>query len=274
MYGFDNYFAGKTAVVTGGASGIGNALAETMLQNGAQKVAIADVNQVNLEKETTRMGLAYPGKIIGLFCNVTLEDNVKAVLADAAEFFGGRIDLLFNNAGAGLSGSFTELTNEDWQAAFDLNFYGALYGIRHVLPYMKAQGGGQIVNTISGIAWSPMALQSMYAVTKSALNMLGLTLRYELWDDHIKVNSATPGTTATAIFATGGVAAPDYAQTPMQSAARILTGVQLNQRLICGDDNDVEGSQNALSPDPAIQKGLDDYFLEVARDRKQGKFRF
>ena len=169
MYGFDNYFAGKTAVVTGGASGIGNALAETMLQNGAQKVAIADVNQVNLEKETTRMGLAYPGKIIGLFCNVTLEDNVKAVLADAAEFFGGRIDLLFNNAGAGLSGSFTELTNEDWQAAFDLNFYGALYGIRHVLPYMKAQGGGQIVNTISGIAWSPMALQSMYAVTKSAL---------------------------------------------------------------------------------------------------------
>ena len=103
--------------------------------------------------------------------------------------------------------------------------------------------------------------------------MLGLTLRYELWDDNIKVNSATPGTTATAIF-TGGVEAPDYAQTPMQSAARMLKGVQNNQRIICGDDSDVEGSQNALSPDPAIQKGVDDYFLEVARDRKQGKFRF
>lgn len=101
--------------------------------------------------------LQNPGKISGIFCNVTLEDSVKAMLADAAAFFGGRIDLLFNNAGAGLSGSFTELTNEDWKAAFDLNFYGALYGIRHVVPYMKAQGGGQIVNTISGIAWSPMA---------------------------------------------------------------------------------------------------------------------
>lgn len=274
MYGFDNYFVGKTAVVTGGASGIGNALAETMLQNGAKKVAIADFNQANLEKETARLAAAYPDKVIGIFCNVTLEDSVKAMLADAAKFFDGRIDLLFNNAGAGLGGSFTELGNEDWKAAFDLNFYGALYGIRHVIPYMKAQGGGQIVNTISGIAWSPMGLQSMYAATKSALNMLGLTLRYELWDDNIKVNSATPGTTATAIFTTGGIEAPDYAQTPMQSAARILTGVQNNQRLICGDDNDVEGSKNALSPDPAMQKGLDDYFLEVARDRKQGKFRF
>jgi NAD(P)-dependent dehydrogenase (short-subunit alcohol dehydrogenase family) len=272
MYGFDNYFVGKTAVVTGGASGIGNALAETMLQNGAKKVAIADFNKANLEKESARLEAAYPGKIIGIFCNVTLEDSVTAMLADAAAFFGGRIDLLFNNAGAGLTGSFTELTNEDWKAAFDLNFYGALYGIRHVIPYMKAQGGGQIVNTISGIAWSPMGLQSMYAATKAALNMLGLTLRYELWDDNIKVNSATPGTTATAIFT--DVKAPDYAQTPMQSAARILTGVQHNQRLICGDDNDLEGSKNAMSPDPTIQKGLDDYFLEVARDRKQGKFRF
>ena len=62
MYGFDNYFAGKTAVVTGGASGIGNALAETMLQNGAKKVAIADFNKVNLEKETVRLKAAYPGK--------------------------------------------------------------------------------------------------------------------------------------------------------------------------------------------------------------------
>lgn len=274
MYGFDNYFAGKTAVVTGGASGIGNALAETMLQNGAKKVAIADFNKANLEKESARLEAAYPGKIIGIFCNVTLEDSVTAMLADAAAFFGGRIDLLFNNAGAGLSGSFTELTNEDWKAAFDLNFYGAVYGIRHVIPYMKAQGGGQIVNTISGIAWSPMGLQSMYAATKAALNMLGLTLRYELWDDNIKVNSATPGTTATAIFTAGGVEPPDYAQTPMQSATRILTGVRNNQRLICGDDNDLEGSKNAMSPDPAIQKGLDDYFLEVARDRKQGKFRF
>lgn len=274
MNGFDNYFAGKTAVVTGGASGIGNALAETMLQNGAQKVAIADFNQENLEKEAARLEAAYPGKIIGIFCNVTLEDRVKVMLEDAAAFFGGRIDLLFNNAGAGLSGIFSELTNEDWKGAFDLNFYGALYGIRHVLPYMKAQGSGQIVNTISGIAWSPMAYQSMYAATKAALNLLGLTLRYELWDDNIKVSSATPGTTATAIFTDGGVEAPDYAQTPMQSAARILKGVQNNERLICGDDNDLEGSKNAMSPDPAMQKGLDDYYLEVARDRKQGKFRF
>lgn len=273
MYGFNNYFAGKTAVVTGGASGIGNALAETLLQNGAPMVAIADFNKENLDKETTRLNAEYPGQVTGIFCNVTQEDSVKAMLDEAADFFGGRIDLLFNNAGAGLSGEFCSLTNDDWKKGFDLNFYGAVYGIRHVLPYMRAQGGGQIVNTISGIAWSPMALQCMYAATKAALNLLGLTLRYELWDDNIKVNSATPGTTATAIF-TGGVEAPDYAQTPMQSAARILKGVENNDRLICGDDSDLEGAKNAFNPDPEYQKGLDDYFLEVARDRKSGKFRF
>ena len=60
----------------------------------------------------------------------------------------------------------------------------------------------------------------------------------------------------------------------MQSAARILTGVQHNQRLICGDDNDLAGSKNTFSPDQAMQKGLDSYFFEVARNRKQGKFRF
>lgn len=267
---FDQYFSGKTAIVTGGASGIGNALAETMLINGARQVAIADFNKDNLETQTNRLKEAFPGQVIGILCNVTRENEVKGMIDQAADFFGGKIDLLFNNAGAGLSGAFEQLTNEDWEKGFALNFYSVIYGIRHVLPIMKSQGGGQIVNTISGIAWSPMALQSMYAATKSALCMMGLTLRYELWDDHIKVNTATPGTTATAIF--GDVAAPDYAQTPMQSAHRILLGVQNNDRLILGDDNDVEGAKIAFNPEAGSQ--MDHYFLEVARDRKQGKWRF
>ena len=118
----------------------------------------------------------------------------------AAAFGDGRVDFLFNNAGAGLSGNFDEQSNEDWEQAFALNFYGALDGIRAVLPIMRAQGGGHIVNIISGIAFAPMAYQTRYAATKAALNGLTLALRYELWDENIRVTSATPGTTATPIW--------------------------------------------------------------------------
>ena len=101
------------------------------------------------------------------------------MIEQAVEFGDGRIDLLFNNAGAGFRGDFEDQADGDWEKAFALNFYGAVYGIRAVLPFMRAQGGGHIVNIISGIAFSPMAYQSMYSATKAALNSLTLALRSE-----------------------------------------------------------------------------------------------
>ncbi len=136
------YYTSKVAVVTGGASGIGLALAETMLSYGSRKVVLADFNDENLKRETERLNAANPGKVLGLHCNVTKETDVQGMIQRAMEFGGGRIDFLFNNAGAGLGGHFDEQTNEDWEKAFALNFYGALYGIRAVLPIMRAQGGG------------------------------------------------------------------------------------------------------------------------------------
>lgn len=264
------FYAGKVAVVTGGASGIGLALAEMMLSYGAQKVALADFNDENLNRETARLNAIYPGQVLGLHCNVTKEADVKGMIQKAAEFGGGRIDLLFNNAGAGLGGHFDEQTNEDWEKAFALNFYGALYGIRAVLPIMRAQGSGCIVAIISGIAFSPMAYQTMYSATKAALNGLTLALRYELWDENIRVISATPGTTATAIWKAGGAEPPPGAQTPEQSAQTILAGVAKNERLVLGDEGDVSGAKYCFHPEAA--KGNDEYLLNVARKRRSGEW--
>jgi len=264
------YYEKKVAVVTGGASGIGLALCEAMLAFGVNKVVLADVNKERLERETARLDGKYPGKVLGLICNVTNEDNVKDMIARSAVFGEGRIDILFNNAGAGLGGLFEEETNQIWQKAFEINFYSAIYGIRAAIPIMRAQGGGHIVDVISGIAFAPMAQQTMYAATKAALNALTLALRYEYWDENICFTSATPGTTITGIWAAGGIEPPKGAQTAEQSASRILEGVARRERLVLGDDNDVGGATNCFNPQAA--EAMDAYLLNVARKRRSGEW--
>jgi len=280
------YFAGKVAVVTGGASGVGLALCEELLECGADKVVLADYHRENLAKHEARLCGQYPGRVLGHLCNVTIEDDVRGMMERACEFGGGRLDLLINCAGAALVGQFVDVpgetppdypipvkvaTNEAWKNGFALNFYGPLYGTRYALPVMLRQGGGQIVNIISGIAFSPMAYQSMYAATKSALNALTLSLRAEYAHHNIKFNSATPGTTATAIF--GATAAPPEAQPARQSAQRILHGVANDDRMIFGDDSDLDGASHCFMPDAYARK-LDEVFLGFARQRRSGKLSF
>ncbi len=278
------YYRGKNAIVTGAASGIGLALCEELLLQGAGKVVMSDINEEGLRREETRLNGLYPGRVRGIGCDVTQEQKVQTMIDQAVAFMDGQLDLLINNAGAGLQGVFVvtpgsnhpmesmylkEQSNEMWERAFALNFYGALYGSRAAIRVMSPQGGGQVVNIISGIAWSPMAYQSMYASTKAALHLLTLTLRYEYWDEGIKFNAATPGTTATAIWDAIPGGAPESAQTPQESARTILRGAAENQRTIFGDKGDEEGAKDCFHPDAA--EGKDAYFLNVARIRHTGK---
>jgi NAD(P)-dependent dehydrogenase (short-subunit alcohol dehydrogenase family) len=265
----NEYYLDKVAIVTGGASGIGLALSETMLSYGAKQVVLADVDDESLERETARLNITYGGKVLGSWCDVTEEAGVQAMIDKTAEL-GRRIDLLFNNAGAGFAGSFDEQTNADWEKAFALNFFGAVYGMRAVLPIMRQQGSGHIINIISGIAFMPMAYQTMYAATKAALNALTLALRYELWDENIRVTSATPGTTATAIWKSGGGEPPPGAQSPDQAAQTILAGVARNARLVLGDQGDESGARICFNPDAAAE--VEDYLLNVARKRRRGEW--
>jgi NAD(P)-dependent dehydrogenase (short-subunit alcohol dehydrogenase family) len=262
-----NYFNGKTAAVTGAASGVGLALVEELLQSKAARVVMADINPDRLAEHEKRLEEQHGDRVKGILCDVTAEENVQKMIAEATEFFGGQFDLLFNNAGAGFSGWFSDMTNEDWKNAFDLNFWSALYGMRAVLPIMVKQGGGQIINVISGIAFVPMPCQTRYTATKTALNGLSLALRTEYWDDNIKISSATPGTTATAIWGDPKWT-PEVAQTPQQSASRILNGAVNNDRVIFGDDVDAKYGYNPLAEE------LDQGLIEIARERRKGNVNF
>ena len=264
------YFRGKTAAVTGAASGIGLALVEELLRRDAAKVVMVDVSPERLNEHESRLKVEYGDRVKGILCDVTDEENVQKMIAEATAFFGGRFDLLINNAGAGFPGLFSEMTNADWKIAFDLNFFSAVYGMRAVLPLMVKQGGGQIINTISGIAFSPMPMQSRYSATKAALNAMSLSLRAEYGDENIKISPATPGTVATAIW--GDQKPPDSALTPQQSACRILHGAANNDRIIFGNDSDVKGAISGSIP--YFQEEIDQYFLNVARERRKGNVGF
>lgn len=261
------YYENKAAVVTGGASGIGLALSEMMLSLGAKAVILADLNEDKLHTESTRLEATYPGKVLGIRTDVTKQESVVAMIEQAAAFGGGQIDLLFNNAGLGLAKAFDDTTDADWKFAFDVNFYGALYGIRAVLPIMRKQGGGHIANTASGIAFSPMAIQSMYSATKAALVGLTCSLRYELWDENIRLSTVIPGTVATPIWEAAG-GAPASALTPEESARGILKGIAANERIVFVTDDDRNGAADAF--DYRAGAGKDLYFLNNARLRKKG----
>ncbi|WP_028322729.1 SDR family oxidoreductase [Desulfatiglans anilini] len=268
-----DYYEGKVAAVTGGASGIGLALVEAMLEMGAKAMTLADINEANLAKHVERLSAQYPGKVKGVRTDVTREESVKAMVDRAAAFGGGRLDLLFNNAGLGLGGAFDDLGNEDWAKAFAINFYGALYGVRAALPYMKAQKNGHILNTASGVAFVNFPLQSMYAATKAALLGMTNSLRFEYWDDGIRFSTVIPGTVATAIWAAG---APSNAITPEECAAAVLKGASENKRVIFVTEDDRSGCVNmalAAAYMPTADAALTTYLLGVAKARKAGDFK-
>ena len=260
------YYEDKVAVVTGGASGIGLAICETLLEYKARTIVIADLNEEKLNIEKNRLNSTYPGKVFGVVCDISKKESVEAMIRQSAEYTDGRIDLLFNNAGLGLNKEFDATNDSDWDFAFRINFYGALHAIRAVLPIMRAQGGGHIANTASGIGYVPMAYQSMYSATKAALIGLTGSLRYEYYDENIRFSAIIPGTVATPIWKGN---APATAITPAESALGILRGVAANERIIIITEDDLSGARNIYLPEAA--EIMDKFLLDVARQRRAGK---
>ncbi|ADN02158.1 SDR family oxidoreductase [Spirochaeta thermophila] len=233
-------FAGKTAAVKGGASGIGKALCEMLLSFGAKAVTLADINEENLIKETARLQTLYPGKVFGIVTDVTNQASVVNMVKAARENGEGRLDYLFNNDGLGLTKPFDACSAEDWKYAFDVNFFGVLYGTIAAVDIMNDQdGGGSIVNTASDIAFVPMAYQRMYSATKAAVLGMTVALRYELSDRNIRLFAVAPGTVATPIFRGNP---PSDAIMPDVAAERILYSVAQNFRVVITTVEDAFGT--------------------------------
>ncbi|GAB2465304.1 alpha/beta hydrolase [Jatrophihabitans fulvus] len=190
-------FGGRLAVVTGGASGIGRATVLELARQGAD-VVVADVDDVRA-KETVDEARALGVRADAVHLDVTDERSWDALIAGLP----ATPDVMVNNAGIGMGGTFLGTSVDDWRRILDVNLWGVIHGSRLVARLMVDRGeGGHVVNVASAAAYSPSIVYPAYATTKAAVLMLTECLRAELAPEQIGVTAVCPGFVDTDISRT------------------------------------------------------------------------
>ncbi|MFH8514048.1 SDR family oxidoreductase [Streptomyces gelaticus] len=204
-------FGGRLVLVTGAAGGIGRATAFAFAEAGARVVAVdRDAEGAARTAEMARLigAPAAWGEAVDVSDEQAMEKLAEKV---AAEY--GIVDVLVNNAGIGLSGSFLDTTSEDWKNVLDVNLWGVIHGCRIFGRQMAERGqGGHIVNTASAAAYQPSRALPAYSTSKAAVLMLSECLRAEFAERSIGVSAICPGIVNTNITATARFAGADAAE--------------------------------------------------------------
>lgn len=190
----------KVSIVTGGSRGIGYAVADAFLREGA-KVVLCGSRSETAEQAADALRRTHPrAALLPLGVDVADEAAVAA-LVQAALAEWGRIDILVNNAGVTAAGPLFDTTDEAFEAVLRVDLLGAFHCIRAVAPVMREQGGGSIVNTSSIVGVYGGRMQSAYAASKFGLNGLTKSCAKELGPYGIRVNSVAPGVVETDMVA-------------------------------------------------------------------------
>lgn len=182
--------AGKVAVVTGGSEGIGKAAALSLAREGA-RVAIVARTQEKLDAAAAEIRSA-AGDVIAVPCDVMDEAQVKAAIAQVVARWGG-VDILVNNAGTSAAGKFEDVRDEIWETDLGIKVYGAIYCSRAVIPYMKAAGGGRIINVTTGGGKAPGAGSLPTSMARAAGIALTKAMSRDYAADGILVNTVCIG---------------------------------------------------------------------------------
>jgi NADP-dependent 3-hydroxy acid dehydrogenase YdfG len=231
-------FRGKVAIVTGGATGIGKALAGALLARGAHVVITGRREHRLLE---AREALGHGDRLEAVVNDVTDFDALKSVVEQTVAKHGG-VDFMFNNAGAGMAGEVKDSTLEDWERMWNVNVRGVIHGIHAVYPHMIERGSGHIVNIGSGAGIVPQGGMAHYVAAKHAVTGLSLSLRMEAMQFGVRVTVACPGAIESEILETSTfrgldgeklrAKAPKIFMTAEKCARQILRGVEKNRAIV------------------------------------------
>jgi len=229
--------AGRVAIITGGARGIGKATAFKMVREGAA-VALLDIlsdEAARVAKELEAIG----GRALGLKTDISRKNEVDGAVERVLHHY-GRVDILFNNAGVVRPGLLEKVREEDWEAALGVNLKGAFFCTQAVVPTMKTNRYGKIVN-MSSRASLGKEERTVYGATKAGLIGLTRTWALELAPYNINVNAIGPGPIATELFM-----AANPKDSPKTKA--IIDGVPLGRM---GQPEDVANLAAFLASDEA-----------------------
>lgn len=186
---------GKVAIIAGASKGLGKAVAMELAREGANLVICAR-NENTLLATAQEIGSQTGVQVLALPTDVSKASDVESLLNKAVARF-GRIDILVNNAGGPPFGIFENFSDEDWAKAIELNLLSTVRMVRGVLPYMKKQGAGRIVNITSLAAKEPMDGLVLSNTARAGVLGLAKTLAHELGKYNITINSVLPGWHAT-----------------------------------------------------------------------------
>jgi len=187
----------KVAVITGGASGIGEATARQYCEHGAN-VVVGDIDEQNGDAVVTELN-DQGGEATFVKTDVSNESDVKQLIETAAKKYGG-LDVLFNNAGIeGALADSAEYSVTDFDRVVSVNLFGTFYGIKYGIQAMLADNGGSIINTSSVASMTGIMGRIGYSATKAGINGMTRAAAMEYAEDGIRVNSVLPGIVQTSM---------------------------------------------------------------------------
>ena len=223
--------SGKVAVVTGGASGIGEATVRLFVQEGAA-VLIADIQDERGRRLAGELG----DRAVYAHTDVSREADVQAAVDEAVRRF-GRLDCIFNNAGyGGVGGRIEAIDAAGFDTTIGVLLRGVLLGMKHAAPVMKRQGGGSIISTASIAGLAAGYGPHVYSAAKAAVIQLTKTVAMELGEHNVRVNCICPGAIATPIFGKGLGMSAEEADAIVPQMKGILENVQPIKRSGLPDD--------------------------------------